>query len=347
MDIHKDASILVTGGTGFLGSYLLRYLLHYGYKNVRGLKRTTSSMQLLTSIQDQVDWQEGDILDIFSLQDAMQGIEVVFHCAASISFDPREAEKVMEINSIGTANVVNAALYEGVKKLIYVSSIEALGKPKETNLLSEATKWQKNKGLSNYAISKYLGEQEAWRGMAEGLDVSVVIPSVVLGSGNWEDGPLKMFKLIWNNYRYYPTGLSGFVDVRDVARLMIQMMEKDTSGERFIANGENLSYQKILHEIATQLNRKSPNIRIGSLLRKVAWRAEWLRTKLTGVPPLLTRETANTTSSIYYYDNKKSIEAFSFSYTPISATIAAAAKQFEQAAQNGFEAKVLPLITPS
>lgn len=344
MNASKDKQILVTGGTGFLGSYLLRYLVQEGYTRVRALRRTSSSMDLVVDIADQIEWVECDVLDILGLEDVMKGVQQVYHCAAIISFDPRDFDEMRKVNVDGTANVVNAALYANVEKLVHVSSIAAIGRTKESNTVTEDTKWQRGSYNSNYAISKYLSENEVWRGMAEGLNIAIVNPSVILGSGRWDDGPLKFFKLGWKNFPFYTKGTTGFVDVRDVIRFMILLMTSDISGERYILNAENLTYHTIMNEIAAHLNKKPPTVQVTPLLQQLAWRVEWLRATLFGIKPFITREVARTAMRSFFYQNDKSLAHFDFEYTPIRQTIAETARQFREAAEEDFKPKVLPLI---
>lgn len=340
----KDKQILVTGGTGFLGSYLLRYLVREGYTQVRALRRASSKMDLVADVSDKIEWVEGDVLDIFSLEDAMQEVRQVYHCAAMVSFDPRDYDAMRRINVDGTANVVNAALAANVEKLVHVSSTAAIGRMKNQPIVTEQTKWERSNYNSQYAISKYLSENEVWRGMIEGLNVAVVNPSVILGSGRWEEGPLKFFKMGWNNFPFYTKGTAGFVDVRDVARFTLQLMESEVTGERYILSGESLTYQTIMNEIATHLNKKPPTIQINSFLQQIAWRVEWLRSRILGGRPLVTRETAATSVRTFFYQNDKSRKDFDFEYTPIRQTIAETCQQFREAAENGFASKTLPLI---
>ncbi|MDX1942159.1 MAG: NAD-dependent epimerase/dehydratase family protein [Saprospiraceae bacterium] len=340
----KDKQILVTGSTGFLGSYLLRYLVHEGYIRIRALKRADSHMDLVADIKSQIEWIKCDMLDIIGLEDAMQGVQQVYHCAAVVAFDAREFERMRKVNVDGTANVINAALHAKVEKFVHVSSIAAIGRTKGSNIVNEATKWERNNFNSEYAISKYLSENEAWRGLAEGLNVAIVNPSVILGAGRWDDGPLKFFKLVWKNFPFYTKSTSGFVDVRDVARFMVHLMESDKTGERYILNAENLTYQAIMNEIATNLNKKRPRIEVTPFIQQLAWRADWLRSRLLGKKPFITREVARLAMRSFEYENKKSLSQFDFEYTPIRQTIAETSRQFREAAENGFESKVLPLV---
>lgn len=344
MNFTKNKTILVTGGTGFLGSYLLRYLVRAGYTRVRALRRATSHLDLVAEVADQIEWVEGDVLDVFSLEDAMQGVQQVYHSAAVVSFDGRDYTRMRQVNVEGTANVVNAALAANVEKLVHVSSIAALGRGKNQSVLTEESKWERSKHNSEYAISKYLAENEAWRGMVEGLNVAVVNPSVILGSGRWAEGTCKLFKMGWQQFPFYTKGTTGFVDVRDVARFIVQLMESEVTGERYILNGENLTYQTVMNEIAINLNKKPPTILIHSFLQQFAWRMEWLRSRLTATRPLVTRETAAASVRSYFYQNDKSRREFDFAYTPIQETIAETCRQLRKAAGEGFPAKVLPLI---
>jgi dihydroflavonol-4-reductase len=338
-----ESKILVTGGTGFLGAYLLRYLIRDG-KSVRALKRPTSSMDLVKSIEDKVEWVEGDVLDVFSLDAAMKGIEQIYHCAAVVSFDPREAEMMKKINVEGTANLVNIALQNEVKRLLHVSSIAAIGRSKETPNVSEKVMFTNNPMNSKYAISKFLGEQEAWRGHAEGLDVVVVNPSVIIGSGYWKNGTNGFFNQIWNNLKFYPTGITGFVDVRDVAKAMVLIMDSKITEERYLLNSENLPYATFLNWIAEDLGRTKPDIKVTKFIQELAWRFAWLKSKLTGKKPFLTRETARNSSFQFYYKNDKFLNAFpDFQFIPMRETTRETAAQYQKSAEKGKRFDLLPI----
>lgn len=327
---HKMAKILITGGTGFLGSYVLRYLVEQGEK-VRAIRRSTSSMDLVKSIENQIEWIEGDILDVVSLEDAMEGIEQVFHCAAVVSFNPKEATWMKKVNAEGTANVVNMALRTGVKRLLHVSSIAAIGRTKHSENVTEKTKWERSPLNSNYAISKMMAEQEAWRGAAEGLEVVAVNPSVIMGSGRWKDGTGGFFNQVWNGLSFYPIGTTGFVDVRDVARAMILLMNSEIVDERYILNGENIAYETFLGWIAESLKKNKPSIKVNKFIQEVAWRLAWLLAKITGKKPFLTKETAHSASNTFFYHNDKFSAAFpDFQFTPIRKTIEETAQQYQK-----------------
>jgi nucleoside-diphosphate-sugar epimerase len=343
MENDKDALILVTGGTGFLGSYLLRYLCREGYRRIRALKRPDSPMDLVDSVKDQIEWVEGHLLDIFSLDEAMQDVQQVYHCAALVSFHPADRDRMLQVNRNGTANVVNSCLHAGVEKLVYVSSIAAIGRDRRSPEVSEQTKWQNSPDNSPYAISKFQAEQEVWRGQAEGLNVAVVNPSVILGAGFWHSGPQQVFKMAWEEFPYYPVGSTGFVDVRDVARFMIRLMESDISGQRFLLNGDNTSYREVQTTIAEALDKPPPSKALSPLLARWVARLESLRSKFGGKAPLITKDAAHLTALSYRYINDKSRAALDFEYTPLQQTLEETASAFKEAALNGFGPRVLML----
>jgi nucleoside-diphosphate-sugar epimerase len=339
----KSKTIFVTGGTGFLGSYLLRYLVKKGYQNIKALKRKNSSLALVEEVKDRIQWIDGDLQDILSLELAMEGVDQVYHCAANVSFNKKEVKKMMRTNVEGTANIVNIALDFGIEKLVHISSIAALGRSKDQKNVDEKTPWQRDNANSNYAISKYLSEQEVWRGIAEGLPAAILNPSVIIGSGFWDVGTSQMFQEVWKGLRFYPVGASGFVDVRDVALLAIKLMESDQIKERFIVNNKNCNYLEFFSEVAKKLNKKAPDIKVSPILRGLAWRLDWLRSKFTGRPHLITKETANLVSNTFHYDNSKSIQTFDYRYIPFEKSLTDITDQFIESKKLGKKYDYLPL----
>lgn len=325
----QTEKIFITGGTGFLGAYMLRMLVKKGFA-VRALKRATSSMDLVQDVQDQVEWIEGDILEIPVLEDAMQGIDKVYHAAALVSFDPRDKQRLMKINTEGTANVVNVALYRNVKKLAYVSSIAAVGRSANSPIVNENTAWENSKINTQYAISKHLAELEVWRGTAEGLPAVIVNPTIIVGAGNWNASSCKFFQQIDNGLKFYTGGSTGFVEVRDVAHILIKLMESDIQNERYILNAENTSYLQFFQWIARYIHQPPPTVKANQFIKEMVWRVEWLRSLLTGSRPLITKETARTSSHSYQYQNDKIINALQYKFMPIEDAVKAAAAVYLQ-----------------
>ncbi|MFN4253971.1 MAG: NAD-dependent epimerase/dehydratase family protein [Saprospiraceae bacterium] len=318
---------LVTGGTGFLGSYLLRELVAKGCR-VRALRRASSQMDLVRDVADRVEWAEGDVNDLWALEEALRGVTHVYHCAAMVSFHPRDVRNMMKINVEGTANIVNLCLETGVRKLVHVSSIAAVGRTKERPQLDETSKWVDGPLNTNYAISKHLSEMEVWRGHAEGLPVGIVNPAIILGAGRWHEGSARFFKQVFDGLKFCPVGRSGFVDVRDVARFMVSLMDSGISGQRYILSADSWSYRQFFDAVAASLQVPAPGIRVEPWLAEVAWRVEWLKEKLTGIQPMVTRESARTSVNSFFYGNEKSRSVFGFEYRPLAETIAEVGAQF-------------------
>ena len=310
--------ILVTGATGLVGSHLIRQLVQEK-KKVRALYR--SSIPGLEG-NEAVEWIKGDILDIVSLEEAMQGVQQVYHCAALVSFDPKEREKLFKTNIEGTANVVNTAIEAGVDKLLFVSSVAALGRIREDTPINETMNWTEETSNSEYGKSKYLAETEVWRGISEGLNAVIVNPVIILGAGDWDNGSSGIFKSAYNEFPWYTEGTGGFVDVEDVVSAMILLMDSDVSEERFILSADNLKYKDIFTMIAEAFNKKPPHKNVTPLLASIVWRIEAVKGFITGKKPLLTKETAATAQARVNFDNTKLTKYFpAFAYTNINTSI--------------------------
>lgn len=312
--------ILVTGGTGFVGSYILRQLVKNG-NTVRALRRSSSPMQLVEDIADQIEWIEGDLLDLGSLEDAFKDVTHVYHAAAVISFNKADSKRMKAINVQGTANIVNFCLDFKVQKLLYVSSVAAIGRSENEHRINEDTKWKQSKLNSNYGKSKFKAECEVWRGIEEGLIAAIVNPTIVLGAGFWNNGSCRLFEKVENGLSYYPEGETGFVDVRDVAKASILLMNSAVSKERFVLSGTNLSFKEFISLTAQYLGKPAPTSKVSKQMLNILWRLEWLKSKITRSSPLLTKETANNSSYINQYDGSKIKEFLPFSYSPIETTV--------------------------
>lgn len=310
--------IFVTGATGLVGTHLIRSLLGKG-KVVKAMYR--SHIPHFEG-SDKVYWCQGDILDPHSLQEAFNGVTQVYHCAAIVSFAPGAADQMLQANQEGTANVVNACLDQGIQKLIYVSSVAALGRIREGAAVDESMYWTPETSNSVYGKSKYLAEMEVWRGMGEGLNVAIVNPVIILGSGDWTKGSSGMFKSAYDAFPWYTEGVSGFVDVLDVVDAMQLLMDSEKHGERYVISAENLSYRDVFTHMANAFQKRAPYKKVTPLLAEIVWRWEALKGFITGKSPLLTKETAATAQAVVHFNNTKFLEAFpNFNYRPISASI--------------------------
>ncbi len=320
--------IFVTGGTGLVGSYLLRLLLDKGHKNIFALHRASSDMSLVSDLMDKVNWVQGDVLDVMTLEQVMQDASQVYHCAAIVSFDPREYESMDQINIEGTANMVNMALQLEVGKFLHVSSIAALGRSEGVKMADESTEWQDSPWNTRYAISKYQSEMEVWRAANEGLQVAIVNPSVIMGPGFWHKGTGRFFKIVDEGLKFYPTGSTGFVCVEDVVAYMYALMESDIINERFLLNGENLPYRKVFNSIADHIKKPRPSIKVTPILKALAWRVERVKSMIIGTSPKVTKETAHNSSTDIQYNSKKSVDAFGIAYQSVMESIESMSADF-------------------
>ena len=327
---------LITGATGLLGSYLAKLLISKGEK-VRATKRKTSDLSLLGTFAEQMEWVEGDVLDIPSLEEAMAGVTHVYHCAASISFIPDEVDNMMKVNIEGTANVMNCALVSGVKKLVHVSSVAAFGMSVKGKLIDEKYADPNINKAFWYYRSKQYSEREAWRASEEGLNLVVVCPSTILGASWWDAEPNSLFREIYNGLKFYTSGVNGFVDVRDVAECMHRLMLSDISAEKFILSSENLSFQEVIWQMADELNVKRPNLEAGKMLRSIAWRTEAIKSFFTKQRPLITKESADLAAINFTYSNEKIKQALNYNFRPVKETIAETAKVFLKSEEEGKE----------
>ena len=311
--------ILVTGGAGLLGTELITQLLAQG-KKVRAIYNKTPLTQFTS---DNLEQLQCDILDVIGLEEAMKNIEEVYHCAAIVTFNPKRKMEMFKINIEGTANVVNAALEAGVKKMLYVSSVAALGRIRENETINENMNWTEETSNSSYGQSKYLAEMEVWRGIGEGLNAVMVNPVVILGAGNWNGGSSQIFKNVYNEFPWYSDGTTGFVDVRDVVSAMIQLMESDITAQRFIVSAENRSFHDVFNLIAKGFGKKPPHKKVTPLIAKIVWRLEAIKSKFTKQDPLITKETAKTAMAKVNFDNSKLKKYLpGFTYRKIEDTIA-------------------------
>jgi len=326
--------ILVTGGTGFLGSYIIQQLVEQGY-SVRAIKRNSSHLPFYISadILNRVEWVEADVLDVFSLDDAMKGVDIVIHAAAVVSFDQRDKSLMTQTNVDGTANVVNIALENNIRRFIHISSVAALGRTKNGEIVTEKKEWTENNINTAYAISKYKAEMEVWRGIGEGMDAVILNPSTILGFGDWNHSSCAIFKTGYNEFGYYTEGVNGFVAVTDVAKAVVLLMQSGISAERFIVSSENWSFKKLLDSIADGFQKKKPHTLATPFIGAIAWRLEKIKSFFKNSKPLLTRESAKVAQSKTFFDNSKILAALpSFQFTALEKTITESCMKYNNAA---------------
>ena len=335
-------TVFITGATGFIGSHIARRYLDDGY-SVLALYRPKNGYGSLADVADLITWHEGDVLDIPSLETAIEvgqdpGSLDVIHAAAIVSFVPKDRDRMERINVEGTANMVNVCLKAGVRKLGYVSSVAAIGRPVdkggktgEPMMLDEDQKWEESPNNSAYAKTKYRAELEIWRGVAEGLDAIMVNPSIVLGVGDWNRSSLQLIKYVHDEKPFYPAGLVNYVDVLDVTDALVQLMQSEVTARRFILNGGTIPYRSLLIQIAAALGKRPPGTQISPALTRLLWPMEAIRAWVMGRAPLITRETARSSGALYQYKGHKIEHELDFQYRPLSETIRRVAAAFNKA----------------
>ncbi len=333
--------ILVTGASGLVGSHLVLHLAQQGAK-VSAIYRSENAIQKTKAVFEMynkahlfatIHWIPADIIDIPSLEIAFENIDYVYHCAAKISFDPRDEAQLRKVNIEGTANIVNFCLAKNVKKLCFVSSIAALGDlPVHQEITDEETDWNAEKPHSDYAISKYGAEMEIWRGQQEGLEVVIVNPGVILGAipktWNRNEGSFKIINTVKKGLRYYTYGTTGFVGVEDVVQCMTQLMEHKNEGQRYILVSENLSYKDITHLIAKKLNVAPPQREATKFMTELAWRWDWVAANLFFQKRKLTKAIAKSLHSKDIYSNKKIETELRYQFTPMNKVIEGVVEHF-------------------
>ena len=330
--------ILVTGGTGLVGAHLLVQLTQRN-EQVRAIYRTPESIEKtkkLFSLKikswenlfSKIDWVQADISDVPSMIPVFTGITKVYHCAAIISFDPKDYIEMRKVNIHGTAIIVNLSIDAKVKKLCFVSSIATIGEDLNKKFADEENEWIQDSNNHGYAITKYGAEMEVWRGSQEGLDVVIVNPGVILGSGFWDSGSGQLFSKIHKGLQYYTEGITGFIGVQDVVYCLEKLMEDPIKNERFILVSENKSYQELLFSIADAFQKKRPAKKLKEWQINFFWRWEWLISKMTSRKVRLSRLGAKTLNSQTYYSSNKISKELGIKFQSIDKVVKEVVKDF-------------------
>lgn len=331
--------ILVTGGTGLVGAHLL-VALTKTEKIVRATRRADSDLTKVERVfsyyaenyQSQfqkIEWVIANLNDIPALEFAFDGITHVYHCAALISFNPKDYSKLLKINVEGTANIVNLCLAYKIKKLAYVSSIATLGKDLNSVEVNEASEWT-TKNANVYALTKYEAEMEVWRGSQEGLAVVIFNPGIIIGPGFWNAGSGLLFKSAAKQYAYYPPGGTGFITVNDLVKLLVLGMNSTINKEHFIAISENKTYKEVLDTLCQHLHIKSPVKELKIWQLEILRRLDWFRSLLPNKNRKVTGNTIKSLRERKIYSNQKLMETFDIQFEAIEKAIAFSCEKFKQ-----------------
>lgn len=335
--LGAGGKVLVTGGTGFLGAYIIKHLVEQGIP-VRAICRSVKTPFFIpVYIWEKVEWVEGDVLDVVSLHDAMQGVDKVIHAAAVVSFSRQHRQLMYETNIRGTENVVNVAIENNISRFVHISSVAALGRTSQNEEVTEAKKWQPSTINTHYAITKHQAELEVWRGFAEGLPGVIINPSTILGYGDWHHSSCAIFKSVYKEFPWYTDGVNGFVGVEDVAAAAVALLYSDVAEKRFIVNADNWSFQELFNTIAINFDKRKPYRKATPFLGELAWRLEKLKYLFADGQPLLTKESARVAHSKTRFNNTALLnELPGFQYTPLGQVIQNSCKKYQEAMQKGY-----------
>ena len=322
--------ILVTGGTGLVGAHLLYHLIKNDEK-IRAIYRSEEKIKAVekvfsyytddTSLVAKIDWFKADITEVPAMIPAFKNIEKVYHCAAFISFNPKDYREMRKVNIHGTAIIVNLAIDAKVKKMCFVGSIASVGDALNGQLITEENEWNKEEDNSGYSITKFGAEMEVWRASQEGVEVVIVNPGVILGSGFWFAGSGKLFSQVYNGFKYYTEGITGFIGVKDVVKTMMFLMDSNIKNERFILVSENKTYKEVFFLIADAFGKKRPSIKIKRWQTSLLWRFASFLSFFTKKEPLLSKYSAKSAHEVSKYSSEKINKVLNFNFAKIDEVI--------------------------
>lgn len=329
--------ILVTGGTGLVGTHLLLRLLQEGMA-ITATYRTDSSLEVVKKVFsyyskhadilfNRVIWVKAELNDLMALEKAFEKVSQVYHCAALISFDPADFQKLQKVNIEGTANIVNACLSHKIKKLCYISSIATINTSLNGSPATEED-FEPDPNNNVYALSKYAAEMEVWRGAQEGLPVVIINPGIIIGPGFWESGSGMFFRLAAGKLRYYPPGGTGFVGVSDVVSCMVLLMQSAIACERFIIIEQNIYYREILNRISAGLKQPPPKISLQSWQLGLLWRLDWVYCNLLKKRRRLTKNTVTSLKEFNRYSNHKVVHELGFEFGSLNEALMLSCEMF-------------------
>jgi nucleoside-diphosphate-sugar epimerase len=307
--------VAITGATGLLGSELAKKFTAESVTCV-GLRRSSSPTQ-----HQSIEYREGDIADIPSLVKVFEGASTVIHTAALVSFNPKRSKEIYHVNVEGTKNVVNACLALRIPRLIHVSSVAALGREKNITEIDENAKWVDGPLNTDYAKSKYEAELEVYRGQEEGLNISIINPSVILAQSDWSKGSSSLFNYVFNENKFYSSGTFNYVDVRDVVEMISRIYHSQLSGKRFIASAGSIKSKDLFAQIAKRFGKKAPSLLATPFITLIATKVESIRSAITGREPLVTQQTAKIASEAFHYSSQKAINELNMNFKSLDETL--------------------------
>jgi len=326
-----NKKILVTGGTGFIGSRLVSKLASTSSDEVFVLVRKRSDLTSLSGVLDKIHLVYGDITDSDSVNAAMQGIDFVYHTAGLTYMGDKKNALLSKINVEGTKNILYAAAAAGVKRVLHVSSITAVGIAFDKKPVNESVPWNFEAIGLEYARTKHIAEQEVAKAVKKGLDCVIVNPAFVFGAGDINFNAGRLIKDICNKrLPFYPLGGICVVDVEIVAETIMSAMEKGKTGERYIIGGDNVSYKQLADTIS--LITGAPKI----LLPLPFWMAKIMKLAIdlyknqNRISKLFNLSMFRVASQFLYYDSTKASCELNMRFEPYEKSIRSAYEWYRE-----------------
>lgn len=319
---------LVTGASGFIGSAVVRKLLARG-REVRCCVEPGADRRNLDGLA--VEIVEGDVNDRQRIGDALRGCDVLYHLAAIYKLWMKDPSLIYEVNVEGTKTVLWAAYKAGLRKVVYTSSIAAVGMRPDGQPADETTAFNMWEESNAYIRSKWLSERDALRFAAEGLPLTIVNPSFPFGER--DIGPTPTGKFVVQALRGQVPGYmeGGFncVDVEDVAEAHLLAEERGRVGERYIAAGHNVTYKDFYETVARIAGLKAPRRKLpGRVMWALGWAMEQYAERVSHKEPLMTYKAARWASRNVWFDNAKARRELGMPLTPIEDTIERSVRWF-------------------
>lgn len=313
--------ILITGAKGFVGSAIAEALHAQGTPFTALLRKNTQQYAMREGWETPVRY--ADVNDPQALLEAFSGIDTIIHTAAVVSFQPEDRELMLKVNGEGTANVVNMALEAGVRRVIHLSSVAALDRHDGGPVVTLKDRWPESRPNTSYGESKFAAEREVWRGQAEGLEVAVLYPSLILGAGDFDGhNTPSLWRMAAKERGFYPEGSTGLVAKEDVIEAVMAVLKQDTDGDRYLLNAANLSWREVLTLIAESIGKKPPTRSVPRWQSALLWPVEKVRANLAGAKPLITKESHRNVQASFRYDGAGFKELTGREYRDVGTVIA-------------------------
>lgn len=298
------SKVVVTGATGLVGSHLLIRLVEED-NEIIALFRNDNAIKIVEQLFEyygksskfsKISWQRADVLDQKLLFLLFENTTTVYHTAALVSFEKKDADRLYKTNVEGTKNVLSAVEKNQVSRLVFISSVASIRNKDEEGLFAADAIIDGGRDWTDYARSKMQSEELVLNAKEKGLSTIIVNPGVILGPGDITKSSTVIFNTIKQGLSFYTLGVNGFVDVRDVIDSVFKLQNIDLAKDRYVCVGDNIQFKKLFIIIANALGVKAPKFKANKLLLAIAWRVEFVLSKIQKRTPKITKD--NTSSAL-------------------------------------------------